>query len=339
MSRKMPFLVLLIAAMSPAVHAQECYDWLSKDALLPGDSDQYSPVSLAFDEKVNKMALLTINWPDNQALWYYDGDRWEKAWEGIPQSNFPWILPVIIYYDHDLEALVCISYVSMPASGSGFDAFRYDSTEGFVDLVRIGPLCPIIDTNLMASAYDPVRKRAVLLGISFCVAKRQVDTDIFLEFDGQNFYEIPLPPGLGLFEGVAGYNPDTRKVVFFGLAGYNDVQASTWEYDGSTWIQIKTDTQPSFAPYSHGLTGLAYVPQYHGLLTVDYTESSFKTWLYDSTWHELEPEHSPENAYWPVLAANPENNKILFYDIDDSLPDYNATWEFRTYHCRPVSRP
>ena len=99
MSRKMPFLVLLIAAMSPAVHAQECYDWLSKDAILAADPAQYTPVSLAFDENVNKMALLTSGYWNGSniiGLWYFDGNNWHEAWEGIPQSTWPVVPPMML---------------------------------------------------------------------------------------------------------------------------------------------------------------------------------------------------------------------------------------------------
>ena len=84
---------------------------------------------------------------------------------------------------------------------------------------------------------------------------------------------------------------------------------------------------------------MAYVPQYHGLLAVEASGDSFKTWLYDSTWHELEPADPPSVAYDPIMALNPATNRIVLNARIYSPMYQNVMWEFRTTHCRPVSRP
>jgi len=337
----MLFLAFLIAALTPAVHAQECYDWLNRNDILGPDPSQYYPVSLAFDKNVNKMVMLTLSSvvdSDFFALWYLDGDHWEKAWEGDVQTWSFAIPPCLLYYDRTIHALVWICCYYDPFYGGGLLAFKYDFLDGFISLGEgIGSLCIYSYAYPAATfAYDTLRKKVVILGTDNCYGKRKTIGGILVEFDGQNFNAKELEGDLGGFFGVAGYNPDTRNVVFYGLAGENDSQASTWEYDGSTWVQIQTEAQPSI---SNSLIGMAYLPQYQGLLAVETSNDSFNTWLYDSTWHELEPANPPSLSYNPVMALNPATNRIALDGWVYSPTYQNIMWEFRTYHCRPVSRP
>jgi len=336
MYRTLFFVFFLFAAFVPAVYADGCCSWQNTNAIFAGDLGQYYPISLTFDANTNKMALLTwgnFNQTYTLALWYYDGNNWEEAWQGDPQTTFLPIPPLMLYYDYNINSLVSIGFVRSPSGeGGGLEAFRYDPSNGFevVENAGIfgGPSAPSLSISY---AYDTIRKRVVI--------PRASDQDyITAEFDGHQFYEIQNAPGVILYSGIAGYNPDTRRVVFFGFNGFHDSNPTTWEYDGNTWVQVQTVLQPNFS-YSYHAAGMTYMPKLHALLALDYSDSSLETWLYGSSWKIIQPSNSPTQAISSLMSINPLYNAIIDYNVVNVASFYNITMELKLFHCRPVAKP
>jgi hypothetical protein len=153
-----------------------------------------------------------------------------------------------------------------------------------------------------AAAFDTFRGQAVLFGGSTYTANNpwnqfaKNDTWIWQGGQWQQAAPAHVPPGR--FRHALAYDP-VRHVVVMGGGMYNQSQSGqyiyrtdTWEWDGTDWTQINTNTPfPSRTQYA-----MAYDPFNQGILLFggEWQPYPNDTWLFDGTdWIQLAPLHAP----------------------------------------------
>lgn len=155
--------------------------------------------------------------------------------------------------------------------------------------------------DLTALAYDEHRDRVVLFGGVDPQNSRRFYGDTW-EWDGSSWTRVaaPVAPPPRVQHSMA-YDPVRRRVVLYGGATdtSNPYPGETWEYDGTTWVQLQPGTAPTVsigaAMCYHGDRGkvvlygggpglvVAGQPGYIGGI------SSEETWEWDgTTWTRIQ---------------------------------------------------
>ena len=318
----------------------QCWSWTPRGITETMVFDSTSLIWTAFDESRGQPALLIRNTLNTYPLqlWHYDGLKWMISWDGIvtpPSGHF--VEPVGLYFDRRQNSLIMIAYITYDFEIVALDAFRFDQNHGWLFIAE-AESCGRTQDDILP-IYDSRRERAVLI-LPNCGG-----ADYFLEFDGYQFYNIYIDRSVYDFKhGVAGYNPDTGHIVFFGNnQKSNPQQAETYEYDGCTWIEVETSDKPSET--SDFVSGLIYSAELNAMIIVslDYINGSeVKTWMYkDREWKMLPCGSNPDLWYNSKMAWDPRNDRaylICGYVHDGKIS--MLTWKLeKRSHCRPVSKP
>ena len=179
-------------------------------------------------------------------------------------------------------------------------------------------------------AYDSLRDRMILFGGDGSGSERLADT---WEYDGVNWMQVQpaqSPPGRVNIQGGMVFDTNRSKVVLFGgltVPGYvND----TWEYNGTTWLQLSPAASPSirdahamvYDPYRHVIVLFGgYNPTNHYLND---------TWEFNgTTWTQINTPQSPPGRHHHAMAYDSQRQLVvLFGGHGSSDPQMEDTWEY-----------
>jgi hypothetical protein len=191
------------------------------------------------------------------------------------------------------------------------------------------------DAGGFVTAYDSARRRTVIMGL-----RLQDDPSRWTqEFDGRDFTRTAQPEGWSFASGVAGFDPATRRTVFFGKVRDNH-GPETAEYDGSAWTLVDTEA----APRKDGwMTPLVFVPALGGLVGVEHAVGGVVTWLYkDHAWTVLPVDRTfPPRPRAQIAFDEAGGRLVLFGGTTADGGASNEVWELVRVpgHPRPVGRP
>jgi len=305
MSKKNLLFVFLIADLwLGIIGSAQCWNWIMDRR----DNAPQNGFMLAYDENEQKVALLA----GNLELWYFDGEMWDKYWEGFPDTGSDSLLylgPAGIYFDENLHSLILFGIVGSYPEWGGIAAFRYTPGQGWkIYGDYLGMVIPLDGSQVLTLAYDSLRKRVVTLMTAVDVG------NVTVEYDGFQFYMFPNPQGINFWDGYAAYDPEAQKVVFLGIGTYPNTDIHTFEYDGTTWTQV--DDQPTCPGTNRDAcwpAGLAYNPDLHGIVTIPMNIQETNTWLYiDGGWKILNTASSLTTRGWSWMTYD-YKRKFCFF--------------------------
>jgi hypothetical protein len=185
-------------------------------------------------------------------------------------------------------------------------------------------------------AFDSDRGVAVLFGGDGTGKQRLNDT---WEYNGVNWNQIQTPTSpagrVNISEAMV-YDSFRHKIVLFGGLTHTGYMNDTWEYDGSTWIQVNTLVYPP----GRDAHAMVYDPIRHvTVLFGGYSPSNpyfNDTWEYDgSTWRQVNPPQSPPGRHHFGMTYDSQRGVIvLFGGHSASSPQMADTWEYNgtTWH-------
>jgi hypothetical protein len=161
--------------------------------------------------------------------WEYDG----TDWSGISTPHSPPAQDAMaMAYDPCRQKTVMF--------GLNGDTWEYDGS----DWVQIHTTTSPPSRRLAALVYDSLRCRTILFGGLASGPPALSDT---WEYDGTNWTQIStaISPS-GRWAHAMAYDTDRSRVVLFGgyVLSLDDNTNDTWEYDGSTWLQIFPHNSP-----------------------------------------------------------------------------------------------
>lgn len=180
--------------------------------------------------------------------------------------------------------------------------------------------------------WDSMNKRVVLFGGKAEQTKEQFNDTWIWQNDQWSQIETGTAPSARFLPGLA-YDPVRDKVVLFGgqhqkedksLENYYD----TWEFDGSAWHQVTTNSITVNRPL------LVYDETRHQVLMVGMNaDDDTVMYTYDAAnakWNEVaKPAHAPACVNESSLVYERHNGKVLLVGgaCADSLTD-EETWEW-----------
>lgn len=186
----------------------------------------------------------------------------------------------------------------------------------------------------MGMVYDPARNRTVVFG---GITSGGINAETW-EFDSETvaWTQIitPLSPPPRGFAGMT-YDSARQRVVLFGgwATGLNYLQ-DTWEYDGTTWVEVG-DGSPT-APPPRGFHSLAYNPVtqrsvlFGGILgELSQTTYFNDTWEWNgSSWAQAAPQGTlpPIRAYTTLTFDGSLGKVVLFGGFEFGSGRLNDTW-------------
>ena len=331
--------VLLCLAIGGIAKA-ECWRWMSNGIPAAMEYGLGSQTWMAFDEQKGEPAILLWKYQGSSELelWHYDGRTWQQTWGGYvipPRGNF--IGPVGLYFDPNQNALIMIDWILYDFEITSLMAYKYVDGQGWTYLDETMESCygglPI---------YDSKRGRAVLV-LSYCGAGYY-----FLEFDGYKFHYIEINrEEFNFEEGVAGYNPETGRVICLcnnrGYGGYG-----TYEYDGNTWRLVEFPS--GFPSVGSIISGLTFNPSLSGMLLLSAVMSDpqnpwewdQKMWIYkNSDWINIPFEGRLCLLGEAAMCFDSQRNLAILFGGYLELGGYSKlTWTLnQSWHCRPLGKP
>ena len=179
------------------------------------------------------------------------GETWEwdgASWREVATSDFPSLRDYFwTVYDSARRVVVLFggSDATSPAAPSLADTWEYDGT-AWTQARTPGAPRPRME---YAMAYDSARRVVVLFGGRHAATDTGCFGDTW-EYDGVHWRQVYPAASPSAREGsAAAYDPVRHVVVLFGGAAFmpsgdGTYFDDTWEYDGTTWTQIPTTTQP-----------------------------------------------------------------------------------------------
>lgn len=196
--------------------------------------------NLAYDVQRHVVVLFggehAGTWFDD--TWEYDGTDWRRVYTAhSPSAREGFAMA----YDACRRRVVLFGGDSHPGIES--DIWEYDGS----DWVQVHTPTSPPARKLTTMVHDPVRCRMILFGgLPAGPLNALADT---WEYDGTNWTQIhptTWPPGR--WAHAMAYDTDRGRAVLFGGYGpyYPDGRSTsdTWEYDGSTWVQISPQGSP-----------------------------------------------------------------------------------------------
>jgi hypothetical protein len=191
-------------------------------------------------------------------------------------------------------------------------------------------------------AYDTQRHITVLFGGDSTGSSRLNDT---WEFNGTTWTQVipaQSPPGRVNIDQALVYDTVRTRTVLFGGLGVSGYLSDTWEYDGTTWVQVigqspqKRDSHAMVFDSQRGVT----------VLFGGYSSSGSRlndTWEYTGTWHQVSTPQSPPSRSHHAMAYDVGRNRVvLFGGLNSTNTALGDTWEYdgTTWHAvTPTQSP
>jgi len=295
--------------------------WTKREGLAgqPGQIDNARGIVW---DSVNLRVLL-LDWVSaaaNADFWTWQG----RTWTRITTTNRP------NFRQHFAAAFdpVRQRYVmwgGSDATGAQLDVWEYNGT----DWVSVGGPGPT-GRNEPALAYDGVRGRIVMYGGR--AVSGQVLNDMW-QWDGLVWSQITpatLPPARNGHSMT--WDPVRRRVVLFGggTGTPGTVMNDTWEWDGTNWARVTTQT----APPARTAHAAAYHADRNRLMIAcgEYATGLYAdTWEYDGTnWVETSPADAPAaRADHAAVYDGARNQIVLFGGRDAASVARGETWLWR----------
>lgn len=289
------------------------------------------------------MATLLIAMPFSQATTYGqpDSDRAALSQE-ILQPQWDQILTVsspaprwLFGMAYDDRRGVVIVYGGRSATNSRFsDTWEYNGNDWIQKGFAQAP--PARDRTAMV--YDPDRGVVVLFG-----GASSGDLGDTWEYDGTRWTEVtPASSPPRRFGHAMAYDDARNVVVLFGGLTETKPPAvsdnDTWEYDGSTWVQVNTAHSPPVRSWhSMVFDSRRNVTILHGGSTGG---SAFNdTWEYDGNdWVKVNTIAAPETALWGAGMAFDTNRGVTVYFRTYTWEYDGADWRFVSVAPLPETR-
>ncbi|RYU95042.1 Kelch repeat-containing protein [Emticicia agri] len=292
------------------------------DELRPGFVSKNTPArrahhELIYDEKNNKVMLFGGSSPVEGGktipffndAWAYNGKAWEKV------GNIG-----------DERSGMKMAYHTKEQKIYSFGGFYNNQSLADLRVFEKGQWRKINELPEMKAAeggfvYDSKRNRFVLFGGSS--GRNQVNNSTY-EWDGKIWHKFAgkSPEGRQAFAMV--YDEKRGKTVLYG--GLND---GVWEFDGNSWINIKTEGEN---PGERIAAGYCYDSK-RGMMLISGGISNGKrindTWAWDGTqWHKLSAT-GPVRRLMGYMTYDKKRDKVVLFGGRISWPiDENDTWEW-----------
>jgi hypothetical protein len=332
-----------IAGILTLAAAAQGASWTWQQVPMRGNLETgQNPFFLAFHPGLQKI-LLTLDSGSGEVLSYtLDPPRWVHLGTdamSVPSGGFGYFYFKTqgLVYDHNLEAPVLFGISQENAPGTSVMMMPFAATPNaqwtgaYPNWKEMDPT----ETGGFVTAYDTLRRKTVILGLSF-PGELGWWTQ---EFDGRAFSPTAQPGTWTFASGVAGFDPQSGRTVYFGKVRYNH-DLETAEYDGTAWNLVET-TQ---SPLRRGtMTPLAHVPALGGLVGVENTVEGAVTWLYkEGDWRVLSVDQALLLRPHAQIAYNEARGRLVLFGGTPSGGDSaSVVWELVLVsgHSRPVEKP
>ncbi len=338
--------VVLIGGVSgfPALDQNDVWEW---------DGQQWTDVSpslgaraggrgsAAYDSRRGRVVFFGDQGPSD--TWEWDGTRWRhfaattsgpsaRAWHAMA-------------YDAKRERTVLFGGYDFPGTSTVFDdTWEWDGAQWLRASVAAPPA-----RWLHTLVFDAVRSRIVLAGGVGAwtdgdpLPESEELADVWT-WDGSVWTEVTpvaVAPSPRIEHDMA-YDKRRGRVVLFGGGGvtplgnlYSPATATTWEWDGSRWV----DKTPVAGPSPRFEPAIAYEPSrlrrivlFGGIADYAPFQPFGDTWEWDgSQWTEVTPPagRSPVARFRHDLAAGHGSGRVLLFGgADAGAFRYADTWEW-----------
>jgi hypothetical protein len=292
-----------------------------------------------FDKDLQKVVLFPYyRYPSSPTLLlYYDGESWDIGWQGgaidTGGQHFGFVGIITMYFDEVLRTFILVGGICYGFEDCGTGIFQFDPVLGF--RYKADYHVPLADPW---GTYDSKRSVAVYGG-----SVGLTSNGLTVEYDGNKFSYFPSPEGYTISGGIAAFDSETERVVYFGPNRKNK-GLETLEWDGCAWIIIPTIIKPPQVP-----SYMVYIPDFHGIMAVENICnasgcSPVQTWFYrNKAWTLLDFRNSAiawqDQALDSFLAYDELRHAIILGGIPNSLI-VESTWELEpANHCRPLQKP
>ena len=311
-----------------------CWKWVKQNVTQSPEPIDVSKAT--YDEGRKEVVILpAAGYLYPLQLWAYNGEDWYQYWEGpVDMAGTPasFIETYALYYDQILETLIMVGWIQYGFEQAGIGIFEFIPGQKF-------RLIADYDAPLWVpwACYDSKRRRTVMAG-------HVGSSGWTVEYDGNTFFVFDNPSGFVMTGGVAAYDPEIERTVYFGpnRDGYG---LETLEWDGTTWTVMQTKTKPS-----QYINSMVYVPEMQGLMgvvswpNVVGQSEPVEIWLYrNSSWEIVDIGNNPTPYRGSI------SDSFLAYDEADKqvllggVPGFTlieSTWKLvPAGHCRPTARP
>lgn len=181
-------------------------------------------------------------------------------------------------------------------------------------------------------AFDAARNRFVVFGGASTEGRMLGDV---WEYDGTNWKKSTATPPPGRFMHAMVYDGRRKRTVVFGGMGTRvgeppaPIFADTWEFDGSTWTQMRVAGPPARMG-----AGAAYDSR-RGLMLIfggsNHDGVLNDLWSWDgASWKKL-AENGPEPRVMGYIAYDKKRDRVVLFGGRRGSPDngdLNDTWEW-----------
>ncbi len=193
--------------------------------------------------------------------------------------------------------------------------------------------CPAPRTGHVM-VWDEARERVVLFGGGYGSGGSYTLLGDTWEFDGVDWTETtPAGSPPARTTAAMAYDPVRERTVLFGGQDGSDPGSATfgdtWEYDGTTWVQITTTSSPT-ARANHAMTWDASNQEIVMMGGIDFQLTGLTdTWTYDGTaWIDRTQPVAPPARGSPVLVFDPARNRMVLYGGITLTGYLDDTWEW-----------
>jgi hypothetical protein len=255
---------------------------------------------LVYDSKRDRLLMFGgYNVTFETTTWALTGSTWSQlASAAAPTTS----LPDMIYDAARDRTVLFDGNTATP------ETWEHDGTSWR----KITPVQSAAAFTEVSGAYDPIRRRMLIIGSSFAVPVPET-----WEYDGATWTKYGVANPVKRFDGRLVYDEAGGRVVMFGGADLADSSATriyndTWELRGTAW----TELQPSRRPAARLLHALGYdakrgrVVMFGGAGAAAYSD----TWeLVGSEWAQIVTPDAPTPRLAPALVYDRARSKMLLF--------------------------
>lgn len=206
---------------------------------------------LAFDPSIGKI-ILVFQKDDylTYETWTFDGENWKYVCTDT-RSQCLYEIPGGLVFDENLGRMTDYNICQISQWERGIRLFEQSNDYCWKSRSSFS------GTGAFCATYDSNRERTVILG-------SLPDMLSVIEYDGQNFSQIPLndwfPPN-----GYLAFDHARGKTIFFGHRNIYDL-TETLEWDGLIWDKIDAPLPSELKESDYG--PLSYYPKAEGTVAV-----------------------------------------------------------------------
>lgn len=257
----------------------------------------------------------------NQETWEYNGTNWtQKAPVSKPSARD------YVSMAYAINRGVSVLFGGNTAGGANDETWEYDSTADSWTQKASGAVTKPLTRYYHAMAFDSSRNVIVLFG-GYRISTGNLDDT--WEWDGTDWVQkasgaVPKPSARQL-HGMA-FDSSRNVTVLFGGTDAGGLDAETWEWDGTDWVQ----KFPASSPGARNSMGMAFdsnrgkVVLFGGF---DAVGRDAETWEYDGTnWTQLSPSSSPGARYGLGMSFDSSRKVTVLFGGNDGAVD-QETWE------------